>query len=34
MVFDIADGKVLGIRSVIDPDKLGHLGPVSDMARR
>jgi RNA polymerase sigma-70 factor (ECF subfamily) len=30
MVSDNADVKVLGIRSVINPDKLGHLGPVAD----
>jgi RNA polymerase sigma-70 factor (ECF subfamily) len=30
---DIADGQVQAIRSVVNPDKLGHLGPVSDLAR-
>src|SRR4051794_8403042 len=30
---DIADGRVQTIRSVVNPDKLGHLGPVSDVAR-
>jgi RNA polymerase sigma-70 factor (TIGR02957 family) len=30
---DIADGRVQTIRSVVNPDKLGHLGPVSDAAR-
>jgi RNA polymerase sigma-70 factor (ECF subfamily) len=30
---DVADGLVQAIRSVINPDKLGHLGPVSDVAR-
>jgi RNA polymerase sigma-70 factor (ECF subfamily) len=30
---DIADGRVQAIRSVVNPDKLGHLGPVSDVAR-
>ncbi|MGW7357296.1 RNA polymerase sigma factor SigJ [Streptomyces sp. NPDC054802] len=29
----IADGVVHTIRSVANPDKLGHLGPVSDVAR-
>jgi RNA polymerase sigma-70 factor (ECF subfamily) len=24
---------VQAIRSVVNPDKLGHLGPVSDVAR-
>jgi len=27
---DIADGQVTGIHSVVNPDKLGHLGPVGD----
>ena len=30
---DVADGVVQAIRSVVNPDKLGHIGPVSDMAR-
>jgi RNA polymerase sigma factor (sigma-70 family) len=30
---DIADGIVRAIRAVVNPDKLGHLGPVSDLAR-
>ena len=29
---DIADGLVQAIRSVVNPDKLRHLGPVSDVA--
>jgi RNA polymerase sigma-70 factor (ECF subfamily) len=29
---DVADGVVQTIRSVVNPDKLGHLGPVSDVA--
>jgi len=28
---DIADGAVQAIRSVVNPDKLAHLGPVSDL---
>jgi len=31
---DIADGLVQAIRSVANPDKLSHIGPVSDVARR
>jgi RNA polymerase sigma-70 factor, ECF subfamily len=31
---DIADGLVQAVRSVINPDKLQHLGPVSDVALR
>lgn len=33
MALDIADGSVLAIHSVVNPDKLMHLGPVSDLAR-
>jgi RNA polymerase sigma-70 factor (TIGR02957 family) len=28
---DIADGQVQGIRGIVNPDKLRHLGPVSDL---
>ena len=31
MSLDIADGKVQAIRSIVNPEKLGHLGPVADM---
>ncbi len=31
---DIADGLVHAVRAVINPDKLHHLGPVSDVALR
>ena len=34
LVLDIADGLVQVIRSVVNPDKLHHLGPVSDVALR
>jgi RNA polymerase sigma-70 factor (ECF subfamily) len=27
---DVADGVVQAIRSVVNPDKLGHIGPVSE----
>jgi ketosteroid isomerase-like protein len=30
---DVADGVVQAIRAVVNPDKLGHIGPVSDLAR-
>jgi RNA polymerase sigma factor (sigma-70 family) len=30
---DLAAGRVQAIRSVVNPDKIGHLGPVSDVAR-
>lgn len=33
--FDIhADGTVHTVRSIVNPEKLGHLGPLSDLARR
>jgi RNA polymerase sigma-70 factor (ECF subfamily) len=31
MTLDIADGQVQGIRSVVNPDKLRHIGPVADV---
>jgi RNA polymerase sigma-70 factor (TIGR02957 family) len=31
MALDIAAGQVQGIRSVVNPDKLGHLGEVADV---
>jgi hypothetical protein len=31
-VLDIADGRVQTVRSVINPAKLRHLGPLADMA--
>ena len=34
MALDIVGGRVTAIRSIVNPDKLGHLGPVSDRARR
>jgi RNA polymerase sigma-70 factor (ECF subfamily) len=30
MALDIADGQVQGINSVVNPDKLAHLGPLAD----
>jgi RNA polymerase sigma-70 factor (ECF subfamily) len=30
---DVAGGVVQAMRAVVNPDKLGHLGPVSDLAR-
>jgi RNA polymerase sigma-70 factor (ECF subfamily) len=32
--FDVADGAIQRIHSVLNPDKLGHLGPVSDLGLR
>src|SRR3954470_20469466 len=31
---EIAHGAIVAVHSVVNPDKLGHLGPVSDFARR
>jgi RNA polymerase sigma-70 factor, ECF subfamily len=31
MALDIVDGQVQGVRSIVNPDKLRHLGPVGDM---
>jgi hypothetical protein len=30
---EVADGVVHAIRAVVNPDKLRHIGPVSDVAR-
>ena len=30
LVFDIADGRIQAINSVVNPDKLRHLGPLAD----
>ncbi|MEA2133729.1 MAG: hypothetical protein QOC68_1638 [Solirubrobacteraceae bacterium] len=34
MSLDVADGAVQRIHSMLNPDKLGHLGPLSDVALR
>ena len=31
---DIADGRIQTVRSVVNPDKLAHLGPLSPIGRR
>ena len=28
---DVADGFIQGVRSIIDPEKLRHLGPTADL---
>lgn len=30
LVLDVLDGRIQNIRTVVNPDKLGHLGPVAD----
>jgi RNA polymerase sigma-70 factor (ECF subfamily) len=32
MALDIAEGRVQGIRSMVNPEKLGHLGPAANWA--
>jgi RNA polymerase sigma-70 factor (TIGR02957 family) len=31
MALDVAEGRVQGVRSIVNPDKLRHLGPVADL---
>ena len=31
MILDIADGQIQAVSSIVNPDKLRHLGPVSDL---
>ena len=31
MALDVAGGEVVAVRSVVNPEKLGHLGPVADL---
>ena len=31
LALDIADGRVQAVRSIVNPEKLGHLGPVADL---
>jgi RNA polymerase sigma-70 factor (TIGR02957 family) len=31
MTLDVADGQVQGVNSIVNPDKLQHLGPVADV---
>lgn len=30
LALDVLDGRIQTIRAVINPDKLGHIGPVAD----
>jgi RNA polymerase sigma-70 factor (ECF subfamily) len=32
--FDVVGGRVVAVRSIVNPDKLRHLGPVSDLGLR
>jgi len=31
MALDIADGEIQGVKSLVNPDKLGHIGSVTDL---
>ncbi len=31
MIFDVAEGQIQGVSSIVNPDKLRHLGPVGDL---
>ena len=31
MALDIADGQIQAVRSIVNPDKLGHVGEVGDI---
>jgi RNA polymerase sigma-70 factor (ECF subfamily) len=31
LAVDIADGRVQTVHSIVNPDKLRHLGPVGDL---
>jgi hypothetical protein len=30
LALDVADGQITSISSIVNPDKLAHLGPVAD----
>jgi RNA polymerase sigma-70 factor (ECF subfamily) len=32
MILDVADGQIQGVSSIVNPDKLQHLGPVGDVS--
>jgi RNA polymerase sigma-70 factor (ECF subfamily) len=31
LAFDVADGRIRTVRSIVNPEKLAHLGPVADL---
>jgi RNA polymerase sigma-70 factor (ECF subfamily) len=30
LTLDVLDGRITAVRGLVNPDKLGHLGPVAD----
>jgi RNA polymerase sigma-70 factor (ECF subfamily) len=31
MILDVADGQIQAVNSIVNPDKLRHLGPLADL---
>jgi RNA polymerase sigma-70 factor (ECF subfamily) len=31
MILDVAEGQIDSVSSIVNPDKLRHLGPVADL---
>jgi RNA polymerase sigma-70 factor (ECF subfamily) len=31
MILDVAEGQIQGVSSIVNPDKLRHLGPLGDL---
>jgi RNA polymerase sigma-70 factor (ECF subfamily) len=31
MILEVANGQIQGVSSIVNPDKLRHLGPVADL---
>jgi RNA polymerase sigma-70 factor (ECF subfamily) len=31
MSLDVAEGQIQGVSSIVNPDKLRHLGPLADL---
>jgi RNA polymerase sigma-70 factor (ECF subfamily) len=31
MILDVAEGQIQGVSSIVNPDKLRHLGPLADL---
>jgi RNA polymerase sigma-70 factor (ECF subfamily) len=31
MVLDVAEGQIQAVSSIVNPDKLRHLGPLADL---
>ena len=31
IILDVADGQIQAVSSIVNPDKLRHLGPVADL---